>query len=184
VWGAFGMFLEGWATGRSGEPGRGLDDMRRGVELLRAQNVLFFDGLLKIALAEAEARAGDSDRAVAILDEALATADGTGYRAFEAELHRVRGNTLLKHDPAHPAPAEAAFGRAIEIAAAQGTRSFGLRAALSLARLYQSTSRPADVHSVLAPALDGLALTDEMPEIAEAQALVAAIEAGAHVRHE
>ena len=44
-----------------------------------------FDGLLKIALAEAEARAGDPDRAVAILDEALATCDRTGYRAFEAD---------------------------------------------------------------------------------------------------
>ena len=39
--------------------------MRRGVELLREQNVLLFDGLLKIALAEAEARAGDPDRALA-----------------------------------------------------------------------------------------------------------------------
>jgi predicted ATPase len=134
MYGAFGAVLEGWATAQAGAPGGGIADMHRGVENLRAQNVLVFDGPLKIALAEAETRAGDPDRAVAILDEALATADRTGYRAFEAELHRVRGDTLLKHDPAHPAPAEAAFGRAIEIAAAQGTRSFGLRAALSLAR--------------------------------------------------
>ena len=63
--------------------------MRRGVEVLREQNVLLFDGLLKNALAEAEARAGDPVRAVAILDEALATADHTGYRAFQAELHRA-----------------------------------------------------------------------------------------------
>ncbi len=62
--------------------------MRRGVELLREQNILFFDGLLKIALAEAEARAGDADRAVAILDEALATSERMGYRTFDAELHR------------------------------------------------------------------------------------------------
>ena len=80
---------------------RGLEDMRCGVEQLREQNVLLFDGLLKIALAEAEARAGDPDRAIAILDEALATADRTGYRAFEAELHRLRGDMLLKHDPAN-----------------------------------------------------------------------------------
>ena len=62
----------------------------------------FFDGLVKIALAEAEARAGDVDRAVAILDEALATCERTGHRAFEAELHRVRGEMLLKRDPANP----------------------------------------------------------------------------------
>ena len=59
LWRAFGVFLEGWATAASGAPGGGLEDMRRGVELLREQNVLTFDGLLKIALAEAEARAGD-----------------------------------------------------------------------------------------------------------------------------
>ena len=151
---------------------------------LREQNVLVFDGLLKIALAEAEARAGDPDRAVAILDEALATADRTGYRAFEAELHRVRGEILLKRDPANPAPAEEAFLTAIAVAKQQGTRSFELRAALSLAKLYQSTGRPADAHAVLAPALEGFAPTPEMPEIAEAQALLVAIEAGAHVRHE
>ena len=149
--------------------------MRRGVDLLREQNVLIFDGLLKIALAEAEARAGDSDRAVAILDEALATSDRTGYRAFEAELHRARGEILLKRDPANPAPAEEAFLTAIAVAQQQGTRSFDLRAALSLAKLYQSTGRPADAHAVLAPALDGFSPTPEMPEIAEAQALLATL---------
>ena len=172
---AFGVFLEGWATAASGAPGGGLEDMRRGVELLREQNVLLFDGLLKIALAEAEARAGDPDRAVAILDEALATCDRIGYRAFEAELHRARGEILLKRDPANPAPAEDAFLTAIAVAKQQGTRSFELRAALSLAKLYQSTGRPADAHAVLAPALEGFSPTPEMPEIAEAQALLAAL---------
>ena len=66
----------------------------------------------------------------------------------------------------------------------QGARSFGLRAALSLAKLYQSTGRPAEAHAVLEPALGGFSPTPEMPEIAEAQALLVAIEAGAHVRHE
>ena len=63
---------------------------------------------MKIALAEGEAQAGDPARAIAILEEALATCDRTGYRAFEAELHRTRGEMLLKRDPANPAPAEEA----------------------------------------------------------------------------
>jgi len=147
--------------------------MRRGAELLREQNVLIFDGPLKIALAEAEARAGDPDRAVAILDEALATAESLGYRAFEAELHRARGEVLLQRDPANPTPAEEAFLTAIAVAKRQATRSFELRAALSLAKLYQSTARAADAHVVLAPALEGFAPTPQMPEIAEAQALLA-----------
>ena len=158
--------------------------MRRGVDSLRAQNILIFDGLVKIALAKTEAEAGDPGRAVAILDEALATADRLGHRTFEAELHRARGEILLKRDPANPAPAEEAFLTAIAVAKQQGARSFELRAALSLAKLYQSTARPADAHAVLAPALEGFSPTPEMPEIAEAQALLMAIEAGAHVRHE
>ena len=101
----------------------------------------------------------------------------TGHRTFEAELHRVRGEILLKRDPANSAPAEEAFLTAIAIAKQQGTRSFELRASLSLAKLYQSTARPADAHAVLAPALEGFAPTPEMPEIAEAQALLAALAA-------
>ena len=53
---AFAVFLEGWAAVSRGEPA-GLDGMRRGVDLLREQNVLMFDGLLKIVLAETEAAA-------------------------------------------------------------------------------------------------------------------------------
>ena len=181
---AFAAFFAGWATAADGAPGAGLEDMRRGVDLLREQNVLQFDGLLKIALAEAEARASDTDRAIAVLDEALATCDRTGYRAFEAELHRVRGEILLKRDPANPARAEDALLTALAVAKQQDTRSFELRAALALAKLYQSIARPADAYAVLTPALKGFAPTDEMPEIAEAQALLVAIEAGAHVRHE
>src|SRR4029077_19917971 len=96
-WRAFGMFLEGMPRADGSKPVRGLQDMRRGVELLRDQNIVMFDGLCKIALAEAEARAGDVDRALAILDDALTTSERTGHRAFNAELHRVRGEMLLKH---------------------------------------------------------------------------------------
>ena len=180
--GAFGVFLEGWATAASGAPAEGLAGMRRGVELLREQNVLYLDGLLKIALAEAEARAGDFDRAVAVLDEALATCDRLGFRAFEAELHRAQGQILLKRDAANPAPAEEAFLTAIAVAKHQATRSFELRAALALAKLYQSTARSVEAHAVLAPALEGFAPTSEMPEIAEAQALLTALAATDEVK--
>jgi predicted ATPase len=168
---AFDEFLEGWATADAGSPADGRDGMRRGVDSLRTQNILIFDGLVKIVLAKTEAGAGDPDRAVAILDEALATADRLGYRAFEAELHRARGDALLMRDPANSAPAREAFLTAIAIAKQQGTRSFELRAALALAKLYRSTGRPADAHAVLAPALEGFSPTSEMPEIEEARAL-------------
>jgi predicted ATPase len=163
------------ATAESGAGSGGLEDMRRGVELLRGQNILTFDGLIKLALAEAEARTGDVERALAVLAETLATCERTGHRSFEAELHRVRGEMLLNRDPADPATAEEALQTAIAVAKRQGTRSFELRAALALAKLYQSTSRSTEAHAVLAPALKGFSPTAEMPEIAEALALLAAL---------
>jgi predicted ATPase len=90
--------------------------------------------------------------------------DRAGNRAFEAELNRVRGEILRQRDPNNPAPAEEAFLSAVAVARQQTTRSFELRAALSLAKLYQSTARPLDAHAVLAPALEGFSPTPEMPE--------------------
>jgi predicted ATPase len=78
-------------------------------------------------------------------------------------------------DPTNPAPVEEAFLTAIAVAKRQTTRGFELRAALSLAKLYHATGRPTDARAVLAPALEGFSPTPDMPEIAEAQALLAAL---------
>jgi predicted ATPase len=118
------------------------------------------------------------------INGALSVAKQTGEHSADALLHRIRGDVLLKAEPENPASAEEAYLVAIGIAQQQGARSFGLLAALSLARLYQSTGRPADAHAILAPALEDFSPTPEMPEIAEAQALLAAIEANAQVRSE
>jgi predicted ATPase len=174
-WRAYGVFFEGVASAESGASRGGLDKLRHGAKLLRDRNAQSFDGLIQIALSEAEARAGDVNRALAILDETLATCEGTGHRAFEAELHRVRGEMLLKRDPADPAPAEEALLTAIAVAKGQATRSFELRSALALAKLCQATARPAEAHAVLSSALEGFAPTAEMPEIAEAQTLLRAL---------
>ena len=149
--------------------------MRRGNELLRVQNVVMFDGLIKKTLAEAEAKAGDPKHALSLLAEALATCHRTGYRAFEAELERTRGEVLRDSNPANSASAEEAFQAAIAVAGEQGARSFRLRASLSLAKLGQFTARPTYAYAVLAPALEGFSATPEMPEIAEAAVLRATI---------
>jgi class 3 adenylate cyclase/predicted ATPase len=177
MWRAYGIFLEGAAKAEGRTLGRGLRDMRRGAELLREQKVRTLDGFAEITLAEAEARAGDADLAVGILDEALATCNRTGHRTFEAELHRGRGQLLLKRDPANPRAAKEAFLTAIAIAKQQGTRNFELRAALALAKLYQSAARPVEARAILAPALEGFSITPEFPEIEGALELMVAIQA-------
>jgi hypothetical protein len=82
---------------------------------------------------------------------------------------------LLKHDAVNTALAEEAFLTAIAIAQKQKARSFELRAALALAKLYHSTDRPVDAHAVLASALNGFSPTPEFPEIAEGQTLLSAL---------
>ena len=87
----------------------------------------------------------------------------------------MRGEILLRRDPANTELAEKAFLTAIAIAQQQKARSFELRAALSLAKLYQSINRAAEAHVILAPALEGFSPTPEFPEIEEAQTLLAAL---------
>ena len=70
-----------------------------------------------------------------------------------------------------------AFLAAIAVAQQQKARSFELLAALSLAKLYRTTGRPADAQSALGAALEGFSPTPEFPQIAEAIEFVAAIKA-------
>ena len=135
-------------------------------------------------LAELEAEQTSLEAALASIDRAIELARAGDIRYIDALLYRIRGDILLKADPANPARAEETFLTAISIAREQGARGFGLLAALRLAKLCLSAARPVEAYDILAPALDSFAPTPEMPEIAEAQALLVAIEAGAHVRHE
>src|SRR5208283_3276142 len=126
-------------------------------------------------LAELEVEEQGAVEPLARIDAALALAEQTDQRSTDALLHRIRGDILLKADRDNPGGAEEAYLAAIAIAREQGARSFGLQGALKLAKLYQSTGRPVVAHDALAPALEGFAPTPEMPEIAEAQAVLAAL---------
>jgi predicted ATPase len=94
---------------------------------------------------------------------------------YEAEMHRIRAEILLKRDPANTAAAEQSLQTAIGIAQSQKARSFELRAALSLAKLCRAANRDADAHAVLAPAVEGFPSTRQFPELTEAQALLSAL---------
>ncbi len=98
--------------------------------------------------------------------------ESTGPTHF---LHRIRGEILLKLNPANTAPAEDAFLTAIAVAQQQKAKSFELRAALSLAKVYRETNRGADARAMLVPALHGFSPTPEFPEIEEAQSLLGAL---------
>ncbi len=129
------------------------DDMHAALEAHRGNGVM--EALQPYYDAAAYAEMGEFERAVIHADEAIARLEQRGVGMLLPEAHRLRGEMLLRRDPGDPAPAEAALQTAIAIAREQQSRSFGLRAALSLAKLYQSTGRPVEAHGVLAPALEG-----------------------------
>ncbi|MGB7097321.1 MAG: hypothetical protein WBD95_00940, partial [Xanthobacteraceae bacterium] len=168
IWAALPL---AWACAKLGDRGAGAAEFRQALaDYISGGNRLFlpfYQGLL----AEIEA-GGDAEAALAEVDGALTLAGETGEHWFDVALHRIRGDILLKVRPDDPAPAEQAFLAAIAVAREQGARSFCLQAALKLAKLYQSTGRPADAHAVLAPALEGFSPTPELAEIAEAVALL------------
>jgi class 3 adenylate cyclase/predicted ATPase len=173
LWIAFGAFLEAWVELRSGSSETCLLNMRRAAALLDQDDVGAFQPLVKASLAEAEARNGETQAALATIEQALEEFEQTGQRWFDAEIHRRRGDILLEKNPADPDPAEDALLTAVGVARHQKACAFELRAALSLAKLYRATGRAVKAHGVLAPALEGFSPTPEMPEIEEARALLA-----------
>ncbi|MGH7819109.1 MAG: hypothetical protein ACREQ9_04990 [Candidatus Binatia bacterium] len=126
--------VEGWSLAVEGEPSRGLETLGRGLARYRGCGVEL--GLTRFLadLAETAMLAGRSAEALAAAEDGLALAARTGEGAHVAELHRLRGEILLRGGD-DGREAEACFRRALALASRQRARSLALRAALALARL-------------------------------------------------
>jgi predicted ATPase len=171
-WAGLAVFFEGWAKWSDDAEESRLGEMRRGIAIERQQGFVWFSPSFDAALAEAETSAGETDAGLRRLDDALTDLERTEQRWYEAEIHRIRGEILLKRDPANTAAAEQSLQVAIAIAQSQQARSFELRAALALAKLYRAANRDADARAVLAPAVEGFPPTRQFPELTQAQALL------------
>jgi predicted ATPase len=174
-WAGWATFFRDWASWSQVAGEAGLAEMQTRIAIQREQGLLFLLPPQELALGEAEAASGKVDAGLQRLDEAVAELERTEQRWYEPEMHRVRAEILLKRGPADTAPAEQALQTAIAIAQHQKARSFALRAALALAKLYCSANRDADAHAALAPAVAGFPPTDQFPELAEAQTLLSAL---------
>src|SRR6266446_6013895 len=137
---ADGSFYHGWARWCAGD-GDGEAGMRQGLALWNEMYYRLFAPLTATLLAEREAEAGRVEAALATLDAQLAAIEQTGQHWFDAEVHRARGELLLKLRRPDVAAAQSAFMRAIDIARSQPTRTFELRAALSLAKFSPTAGR-------------------------------------------
>jgi class 3 adenylate cyclase/tetratricopeptide (TPR) repeat protein len=152
---AVGQLFCCWAQARLIDPKIGAIEYRNALKNYTDQGNKYFAPFNKGLLAELEAETGDLQSALVSVDEGLALARETEQHWSDVFLYRLSGEILLKQDATNSRPAEEAFQNALKIAQQQHARSFGLRAALALAKLYQSTGRPAEAHAALAPALEG-----------------------------
>jgi len=122
-------------------------------------------------LAEAHLRAGEPAAGLELVEQALGRSRETNERWWDAELHRLRAELLLRGG-AGPVEAEAALRRALEIARGQQARSLELRAAVSLAGLWAASDRAADAKGLLAPLRAAFTEGLETPDLQAAQALL------------
>lgn len=100
-------------------------------------------------LAEAYVHLKRYDEALDLIAEAQADASSAGDGHFTAELHRLKGECLLALSPANAAQAESCFDQALAISRQQHAKSLELRAAMSMARLWQQQGKQEDARRVL-----------------------------------
>jgi len=168
---AAGTYLNGLARWRAGEREEGLTEMRRGWTLLHENDCYLCEPYWGMHVAVANAEAGQAETALEILRELIAWTEQSGQHWLDAELHRVHAELLLRRDP-NASGAEDAFKRALEIARHQQTKTFELRSALGLARLYIRHGRAEAVSDVLRPVLVDFDAGENLPEIEEAEKLL------------
>jgi predicted ATPase len=164
---AEGTFVRGWALAQQGQLEEGIVQMRQGITAFRAAGAELGLSQHFALLGEPHMKLGQEEEAFAALAEALAIVDTSGERFVAAELYRLKGQLRLQSqvqslkskvsDPQPPTPntqaeteAEACFRQAIEIARRQSAKSLELRAALSLARLWQHQGKKDEARQMLA----------------------------------
>src|SRR5262249_36507536 len=136
-------------------------------------------------LAEAAGAAGQARRGRAWVQEAFTVVEKTGERYYEAELHRLAGELLVHESTSGQATvllptnvaeeAEACLQRALAVARHQQAKWWELRAALSLARLWQQQGKRDEAQALLAPVYGWFTEGFDTADLQEAKVLLAAL---------
>jgi predicted ATPase len=130
---------------------KGISDIREGMERRRAYGMGAVWPWFLVLLAEAYGKVGQLGEGLAALREALQWVQRNDERLYEAEVYRIKGELLLKQDVPDMAEAEQCFQRALQVARQQEAKSWELRAATSLSRLWQQEGKRDDTGELLMP---------------------------------
>jgi predicted ATPase/class 3 adenylate cyclase len=172
-WGAGGRILDGWATISKGRVYEGLMELRQGLNAWRHHTGARLWLPIFLALqAEGYAKAGESDKALRLIDEAVAVSDETGERWSLAEVLRMKAALLLAVGEAPAGEIEALLARSLEIARAQHARCWELRTACDLARLWRARGRSAEALALVSSVYHQFGEGHATAELQEAWALI------------
>jgi predicted ATPase len=174
----WGTILRGWALAEQGGEEEGVTQICQGLAAYRATGAEFFRPYYHALLAEAQGKMGRVAEGLSVLTEALTLVDKTAERIYEAELHRLQGELLLKQTVPDAQQAEACFHQALAVARRQQARSLELRAALSLSRLWQQQGKRAEAHELLAEVYGWFSEGFDTADLQEARALLEALATG------
>ena len=175
---ARGLMARGIAWSRQGHREEGLAQIVDGVTAYRATGagtrLTWFLGWL----AEAYGCAGHFEEAQLTLMEAMGRIAKWGECCFEVELRRLQGEMLLQQTMPDERQAESCFQQAMSIAQQQNAKSWELRAATSLARLWQSWNRRQDAYDLLSPVYESFTEGFDTADLIDAKVLLNELVAG------
>jgi class 3 adenylate cyclase/predicted ATPase len=182
---AQGTIMRGWGLAEQGQVTQGMAEIHAGLAAIQATGAELTRPYWLALLAEACGKTGQVEEGLRLLTEALAAAQTHGSHVWDAELHRLTGELLLRQAVSNPEEAERRFQESLAIARRQEAKSLELRAAMSLARLWLQQGKRSDAHALLAPIYGWFTEGFDTADLQEGKALLETLtsrDAGGHAR--
>jgi predicted ATPase len=169
-WHAQGTICRGWVRVKNGDVVEGMSLLRSGSKAYSATGSLSWMPHYFALLARAREIAGQIEEGLKLLDDAFQIAERTGERLLAGELHRHKGQLLLRQG--HSEAAEELYRKALSIAREQEAKLWELRAAVSIARLRRDQGRRPEGRDLLAPVYGWFTEGFTTPDLKDAKALL------------
>jgi class 3 adenylate cyclase/predicted ATPase len=174
-WKAFRTLNQGCLLVLSGQASEAIEILTPGLAAYGATAATIWTPLHLSYLARAHAELGQIDDAWHSMGQSIAVLEKTRELWCEPEVHRVAGEISLKSRPPNTAKAQAHFAQALAVARAQQAKSWELRAAMSLARLWRDQGKQHEARDLLAPVYGWFSEGFDTHDLKEAKALLDAL---------
>jgi predicted ATPase len=171
-WKAVGMMHEGWFFALTGKSADAVQKITSGLSAWRSMGAGVWIPTFLACMTLAYADLGQFDHALRCISEATSEMKTTEERWWEAEVHRTAGEIVLESPEPDAAKADAYFKQALAVARAQQAKSWELRAAMSMARLWRDQGKRDEPRDLLAPVHGWFTEGFDTPDLKEAKVLL------------